>query len=113
MYINDIFHLFCLLSSVVPRAQSLYTLVNAGNNEYQTTTLVNLMPTSVHSTPIEYDIIDHAEDAAPGTPSISVNDLSSGPGNKTTCRIGVVVVCVLMVFVILSVIILGVYFVKR
>ncbi|VDD82124.1 unnamed protein product [Mesocestoides corti] len=100
-------------SERVQRAHSLYTLSAPGNNEYQTNTLVNLLPPTTHTTPVEYEIIDPSEEVAPATPSISVSELASGPGTRASWRIGIVVVCILLAFVLLTVIILGVYFVKR
>lgn len=69
-------------------------------------------PTEV-TTPTEYDIIDPAEEVFPPTPSISDNESFSHPETKSSWNIGIIVGCVLLICVVLTVVLLGVYFVKR
>ncbi|KAL5106340.1 hypothetical protein TcWFU_007653 [Taenia crassiceps] len=100
-------------SERVHRAHSLYTIAATGSNEYRSNALVNLLTSPSRNTPVEYDIFDPSEEDVPPTPSISVSQLATGPGSKSSWRIGMVVVGVLLTFIVLTVIILTIYFVKR
>ncbi|VDL62313.1 unnamed protein product [Hymenolepis diminuta] len=98
----------------VQRAHSLYTIPATDSNEYRSNPLVNLRSSHTsRTTRMEYDILDPSEEASPATPSISVSELATGPGSKVYWRIGMVVMASLFLFVLLTIIILGVYFVKR
>ncbi|KAL5967287.1 hypothetical protein TSMEX_004975 [Taenia solium] len=97
----------------IHRAHSLYTIAATGSNEYRSNALVNLLTSTSRNTPVEYDIFDPSEEDVPPTPSISVSQLATGPGSKSSWRIGMVVVGVLLAFIVLTVIILTIYFVKR
>ena len=75
--------------------------------------MVNLLTSGSPTTVMDYAIIDTSEEAAPPTPSISVSQLASGPGSKTSWCIGMIVMSILLIFIVLTVVILGIYFVKR
>lgn len=97
----------------VQRAHSLYTIAPPGSNEYRSNILVNLLSSTSNTTQMEYAILDHSEEATPATPSISVSELATGPGSKTSWRVGMAVMGILLAFIMLTVIILGIYFAKR
>lgn len=106
-------YLLLIACLTVHRAHSLYTIPATGSNEYRSNALVNLLTSTSRNTPVEYDIFDPSEEDVPSTPSISVSQLATGPGSKSSWRIGMVVVGVLLAFIVLTVIILTIYFVKR
>lgn len=102
------------ISLSVQRAHSLYTIPATDSNEFRSNPLVNLHSSHTsRTTRMEYNILDPSEEASPATPSISVSELATGPGSKVYWRIGIVVMTSLFLFVLLTIIILGVYFVKR
>nr|CDS25291.2 hypothetical transcript [Hymenolepis microstoma] len=99
---------------LVQRAHSLYTIGATGSNEYRSNPLVNFLSSHTsRTTQMDYDILDPSEEVAPSTPSISVSELATGPGSKVCWRIGILVMVILFLVILLTVVILGAYFVKR
>ncbi|VDO10360.1 unnamed protein product [Rodentolepis nana] len=101
-------------NKLVQRAHSLYTIGATGSNEYRSNPLVNFLSSHTsRTTQMDYDILDPSEEVAPSTPSISVSELTTGPGSKVCWRIGILVMVILFLVILLTVVILGAYFVKR